>query len=149
WKTDFASSAPSYLLGAVAAAVVIKVTESSGYWLTLLLTSAPLYLTYRMYRAGRESEARQGGVLETGEDATLTIISSSTTASSIRRPSRCSGTSGSTFSAAASSCCCRRKSGRRRYAPSASTWPRDADRWPDARSSCAGSAPTAPSSRSN
>ncbi|HMB81356.1 MAG TPA: hypothetical protein VKI43_14860, partial [Vicinamibacterales bacterium] len=33
WKTDFASSAPSYLLGAIAAAVVIKVTESSGYWL--------------------------------------------------------------------------------------------------------------------
>ena len=37
WKTDFASSAPSYLLGAAAAAVVIAVTESSGYWLTLLL----------------------------------------------------------------------------------------------------------------
>src|SRR6185369_3118219 len=57
WKTDFASSAPSYLLGAFAAAVIIKVTESSGYWLTLLLTAAPLYLTYRMYRAGRESDA--------------------------------------------------------------------------------------------
>ena len=39
WKTDFASSAPSYILGAAAAAVVIKVTESSGYWLTLLLTA--------------------------------------------------------------------------------------------------------------
>src|SRR5262249_45875179 len=45
WQTDFASSAPSYLLGAAAAAVVIQVTESSGYWLTLLLTAAPLYLT--------------------------------------------------------------------------------------------------------
>jgi len=73
WKTDFASSAPSYLLGAVAAAVVIKVTESSGYWLTLLLTSAPLYLTYRMYRAGRESEARQGAILEAAHDAIITM----------------------------------------------------------------------------
>src|SRR5207253_7894680 len=36
WKTDFASSAPSYLLGAAAAAVVLAVTESSGYGLTLL-----------------------------------------------------------------------------------------------------------------
>ena len=66
WKSDFASSAPSYLLGAAAAAVVIAVTESSGYWLTLLLTAAPLYLTYKMYRArprergapGRDSRGR-------------------------------------------------------------------------------------------
>jgi len=73
WKTDFASSAPSYLLGAAAAAVVIKVTESSGYWLTLLLTAAPLYLTYKMYRAGKESEARQGAILEAAHDAIVTI----------------------------------------------------------------------------
>ncbi len=73
WKTDFASSAPSYLLGAVAAAVVIKVTESSGYGLTLLLTAAPLYLTYRMYRASRESEARQGAILEAANDAIITV----------------------------------------------------------------------------
>ena len=59
WKTDFASSAPSYLLGAAAAAVVIAVTESSGYWLTLLLTAAPLYLTYKMYRA-RHAKAKRG-----------------------------------------------------------------------------------------
>src|SRR5262249_23323820 len=56
-----------------AAAVVIKVTESSGYWLTLLLTAAPLYLTYRMYRAGRESEARQGAILEGAHDAIITM----------------------------------------------------------------------------
>src|SRR5204863_6211787 len=68
WKSDFASSAPSYLLGAAAAAVVIAVTESSGAWLTLLLTAAPLYLTYKMYRAGRESEARQGAILEAAHD---------------------------------------------------------------------------------
>jgi PAS domain S-box-containing protein len=75
WKTDFASSAPSYLLGAAAAAVVIKVTESSGYWLTLLLTAAPLYLTYKMYRAGKESEARQGAILEAAHDAIITMDS--------------------------------------------------------------------------
>ena len=75
WKTDFASSAPSYLLGATAAAVVIKVTQSSGYSLTLLLTAAPLYLTYKMYRAGRESEARQGAILEAAHDAIITMDS--------------------------------------------------------------------------
>ncbi|HYM23143.1 MAG TPA: ATP-binding protein [Vicinamibacterales bacterium] len=73
WKTEFSSSAPSYLLGAVAAAVVIKVTESSGWGLTALLTAAPLYLTYRMYRAGVESEARQGAILEAAYDAIITI----------------------------------------------------------------------------
>src|SRR3954469_14519354 len=60
WKSDFASSAPTYLLGATGAAFVIQMTKSSGYWMTLLLTAAPLYLTYKMYRAGVESEARQG-----------------------------------------------------------------------------------------
>jgi PAS domain S-box-containing protein len=73
WKTDFASSAPNYLLGAVAAAVVIAVTESSGYWLTLLLTAAPLYVTYKMYRAGVASEARQGAILEAAHDAIVTM----------------------------------------------------------------------------
>jgi PAS domain S-box-containing protein len=75
WKSDFASSAPSYLLGAIAAAVVIKVTQRSGYSLTLLLTAAPLYLTYKMYRAGRESEARQGAILEAAHDAIITMDS--------------------------------------------------------------------------
>ncbi|HEV3142044.1 MAG TPA: ATP-binding protein [Vicinamibacterales bacterium] len=73
WKSDFASSAPSYLLGAAAAAVVIKVTESAGWGLTALLTAAPLYLTYRMYRAGAESEARQGAILEAAYDAIITV----------------------------------------------------------------------------
>jgi PAS domain S-box-containing protein len=75
WKTDFASSAPSYLLGATAAAAVIKVSESSGYSLTLLLTAAPLYLTYKMYRAGREIDARQGAILEAAHDAIITMDS--------------------------------------------------------------------------
>jgi PAS domain S-box-containing protein len=73
WKSDFASSAPSYFLGAAAAAVVLAVSDSSGAWLTLLLTAAPLYLTYKMYRAGRESEARQGAILEAAHDAIITM----------------------------------------------------------------------------
>ena len=38
WRPDFAPNVPSYILGAAAAAVVLAVTESSGYWLALLLT---------------------------------------------------------------------------------------------------------------
>jgi len=73
WKTDFASSAPSYALGAAAAVVVIAVTESSGYWLTVLLAAAPLYLTYKMYRAGAASEAQQGAILQAAHDAIVTM----------------------------------------------------------------------------
>ena len=50
-----------------------QVTQSSGYWLTFILTAAPLYLTYKMYRAGVESEARQGAILEAAHDAILTM----------------------------------------------------------------------------
>ena len=75
WKSDFASSAPSYLLGAFAAAVIIKVTESAGYWLTLLLFAAPHYHTTKMYRAGKESDARQGAILEAAHDAIITMDS--------------------------------------------------------------------------
>src|SRR5204863_7092658 len=56
-----------------AAAAIISVTESSGYWMTLLLASAPLYLTYKLYRAGAESEARQGAILEAAHDAIITM----------------------------------------------------------------------------
>ncbi len=73
WKSDFLSSAPSYLIGAAVAAVVIQVTQRNGYWMTFILTAAPLYLTYKMYRAGVESEARQGAILEAAHDAILTI----------------------------------------------------------------------------
>jgi PAS domain S-box-containing protein len=73
WKTDFASSAVNYLVGAIAAFVIIEVTESSGYWLTLLLASAPLYLTYRIYRSGAATEARQGAILEAAHDAIITM----------------------------------------------------------------------------
>jgi PAS domain S-box-containing protein len=72
WKTDFASNAGSYALGVAAAFAVIAVTESAGYWLTLLFAAAPLYLTYKLYRAGAESEARQGAILEAANDAIVT-----------------------------------------------------------------------------
>ncbi len=73
WKTDFASSAPSYLIGAATAAIVIAVGESSGYGLTMLLAAPVVYLTYRMYRAGVESEARQGTILLAANDAIVTM----------------------------------------------------------------------------
>jgi PAS domain S-box-containing protein len=73
WKTDFVSSLPSYLLGAAAAAAIILVGESSGYSLTLLLAIPVLYLTWKMYRAGLESEARQGAILEAANDAIVTM----------------------------------------------------------------------------
>jgi PAS domain S-box-containing protein len=75
WKSDFLPSIASYILGAMAAAVILAVTESSGYWLALLLTAAPLYLTYKMYRAGLESEAKQGAILEAAHDAIITMDS--------------------------------------------------------------------------
>ena len=73
WKTDFLPSLSSYVLGVAAAAVVIAVTERSGYWLTLLLAAAPLYLTYRVYRAGAQTEARQGAILDAASDAIVTM----------------------------------------------------------------------------
>jgi PAS domain S-box-containing protein len=73
WKTDFAGSVADYILGAVAAVVIIAVTESSGYWLALLLAMAPLYLTYKVYRTGVATEARQGAILEAAQDAIITM----------------------------------------------------------------------------
>src|SRR3984893_16956365 len=72
WKTDFASNVGSYVLGVAAAFAVIAVTESAGYLLTFLFAAAPLYLTYKLYRAGAESEARQGAILEAANDAIVT-----------------------------------------------------------------------------
>jgi PAS domain S-box-containing protein len=73
WKTEFASSVPNYMLGAGAAAIVIAATDRAGPWLTLLLAAAPLYLTYKMYRTGVESEARQGAILAAAHDAIITM----------------------------------------------------------------------------
>ena len=41
-ENGFRGQRADYVLGAIAAVVIIAVTESSGYWLTLLLTAAPL-----------------------------------------------------------------------------------------------------------
>ena len=73
WKTDFASSAPSYLFGAVTAAAVIKVTQTSGYGLTLLLAAAPLFLAYRTYVLRQEKVEREGAILEAAHDALITM----------------------------------------------------------------------------
>jgi diguanylate cyclase (GGDEF)-like protein/putative nucleotidyltransferase with HDIG domain len=51
WNQNFMWSAPSYFVGALAAAVVAMVISRSvsNYWMALLV-AAPLYLTYRSYK---------------------------------------------------------------------------------------------------
>jgi diguanylate cyclase (GGDEF)-like protein/putative nucleotidyltransferase with HDIG domain len=49
WEKDFLWSAPSYFVGASAAAAVIALIQVSSLWL-LPLGIAPLYLTYRTYK---------------------------------------------------------------------------------------------------
>jgi diguanylate cyclase (GGDEF)-like protein/putative nucleotidyltransferase with HDIG domain len=51
WQQNFIWSAPSYFVGALAAAGVAKVIgrPESNYWIALL-AAAPLYLTYRSYK---------------------------------------------------------------------------------------------------
>jgi diguanylate cyclase (GGDEF)-like protein len=51
WNQNFMWSAPSYFVGALAAAgVAIVVSRSAGYYWIALLAVAPLYLTYRSYK---------------------------------------------------------------------------------------------------
>jgi PAS domain S-box-containing protein len=75
WKTDFVSNLPAYVIGAAAALVGVGVSESRGYLMTLLLTAAPLYLTYAMYTARKKSEASQGAILDAAHDAIITMDS--------------------------------------------------------------------------
>ena len=49
WNTNFVWSAPSYFVGAGAAAVAATVVERAGFWWAPL-TFAPLYLMYRTYQ---------------------------------------------------------------------------------------------------
>ncbi len=49
WNENFLWSAPSYFVGALAAAAAAWVVQRGGYW-TALLTSAPVYLLYRTYK---------------------------------------------------------------------------------------------------
>jgi diguanylate cyclase (GGDEF)-like protein/putative nucleotidyltransferase with HDIG domain len=49
WRTNYLWSAPSYFVGAGAAAVAASLMEHAGYWI-LPLMYAPLHVTYRTYR---------------------------------------------------------------------------------------------------
>ena len=60
WNQNFLWSAPSYFVGAVAAAVAAWAIITSGIWLAIPLV-APLYLTYRTYKVylGRIEDERR------------------------------------------------------------------------------------------
>ncbi len=49
WNENFLWSAPSYFVGAIAAAAAAWVIERGGYWMALL-SAPPPYLIYRTYR---------------------------------------------------------------------------------------------------
>jgi len=49
WNENFLWSAPSYFVGAGAAALAASVIDQGGYWWASLV-AAPLYLTYRTYK---------------------------------------------------------------------------------------------------
>ena len=49
WHNNFLWSAPSYFVGAGAAALAATVVDLAGYWIAPF-TFAPLYLTYRTYK---------------------------------------------------------------------------------------------------
>lgn len=60
WNQNFLWSAPSYFVGAGAAAIFTWGVMTSGFWL-LVLASAPLYITYRTYKVylGRIDDERR------------------------------------------------------------------------------------------
>lgn len=60
WNQNFLWSAPSYFVGAGAAAIATWAVMTSGGWLAIL-ASAPLYLTYRTYKVylGRIDDERR------------------------------------------------------------------------------------------
>ncbi|MDP1568410.1 MAG: diguanylate cyclase [Vicinamibacterales bacterium] len=60
WNENFLWSAPSYFVGAGAAAIATWAVMTSGIWLALL-AAAPLYLTYRTYKVylGRIDDERR------------------------------------------------------------------------------------------
>jgi diguanylate cyclase (GGDEF)-like protein/putative nucleotidyltransferase with HDIG domain len=71
WYDNFLWSAPSYFVGAGAAALAASLMEHAGYW-TVPLMYAPLYLTYRTYKVymGR-IEDEQRHLRETFETSAL------------------------------------------------------------------------------
>ncbi|MGE5815426.1 MAG: diguanylate cyclase [Acidobacteriota bacterium] len=60
WNENFIWSAPSYFVGAIAAALAAWVVQSSSLWF-VPLAGAPLYLTYRTYKVylGRIEDERR------------------------------------------------------------------------------------------
>ncbi len=60
WNENFLWSAPSYFVGAIAAAVAAWVVQSNSLWF-VPLAAAPLYLTYRTYKVylGRIEDERR------------------------------------------------------------------------------------------
>ena len=60
WNQNFLWSAPSYFVGAGAAAIATYAVMYSGIW-TAVLSAAPLYLTYRTYKVylGRIDDERR------------------------------------------------------------------------------------------
>jgi diguanylate cyclase (GGDEF)-like protein len=62
WQQNYLWSAPSYFVGAGAAAIAAWAVMRAGMWIGLL-TAAPLYLTYRSYKIylGRIAEGQRHG----------------------------------------------------------------------------------------
>ena len=76
WNENFVWSAPSYFVGAGAAALATWALSASGFWLAPL-TAAPLYLTYRTYKVylGRiEDERRHVGQVSDLHLATIEAL---------------------------------------------------------------------------
>jgi diguanylate cyclase (GGDEF)-like protein/putative nucleotidyltransferase with HDIG domain len=71
WHNNFLWSAPSYFVGAGAAAIAASLMTRTGYWIAPLMY-APLYLTYRTYKVymGR-IEDEQRHVRQTAETSAL------------------------------------------------------------------------------
>ena len=72
WQTNFLWSAPSYFVGAGAAALAAWVMDRVGVWLAPL-TFAPIYLTYRTYRVYLGRLEAQRDVQETSDLHLATI----------------------------------------------------------------------------
>jgi hypothetical protein len=72
WQTNFLWSAPSYFVGAGAAALTAWAVRHVGFWLAPL-TFAPIYLTYRTYRIYLGRLEAQRHVQETSDLHLATI----------------------------------------------------------------------------
>jgi diguanylate cyclase (GGDEF)-like protein/putative nucleotidyltransferase with HDIG domain len=72
WQTNFLWSAPSYFVGAGAAALAAWIVDRVGFWLAPL-TFAPIYLTYRTYRVYLGRIEAQRHVQETSDLHLATI----------------------------------------------------------------------------